>query len=1034
MLGSPQYVSPEQVQDAAHVSAATDVYGLGATLYAALTGRPPFQGTTVADTLHKVKYEEPKPPRRVNPAVDRDLNTITLKCLDKEPGRRFASAAEVADELRLYLDGLPIRTRPIGPAGRLWLWSRRKPLVAALSAAAVVLLGVLSLAVWAWSSASHSWAVADQKLGKSEEELTKTKGDVRRIEGERNEQAAGKKALDYIKDIRRAQQHVNARELSKAREILALWKPQEGEVDHRAWEWHFLNAQCRESGFTVRGHTSGVKAVAWKPDGTQVASGDDQGIVKVWDVATGKELRELKTQAGGVLALAWNSDGNRLSAACSGITQPAGGAFPQPGLPANGLPAPPGGLPQVRQPGQQLPGAGGLGGNKPPAGPGQGTVQIWDADTGKAMPSLKMAAGVNLAVHPLALPLPANADQEAVQASRSLHNFLGTWNLTMSWSPAGQKLALADAVGKIQIWDVGTGKDPLVLTAHQGGVYSLAWSPDGKRLASVGGDALVKIWDAAGGNTDPTCQNRMTYDSMMPTSYALTWTEGGKRLSVASGDNEIRILDADLKLITTRKLITRDTMVRGGLTGAPMRRFIWSPDGKWLASVGSQNDGVTLWDATTGQEGQLIRAPGAAAPMIGLPSLERCPPAWDSDSRRLASGWGDGTIQAIRTDSNREPVRSPIRSALAWSRNSKHLWGGPDEFAAAAGGLKAAQAQGRDVMEALRKATERGLTAPPDPGTFLKGGGVVDQRPKHQIQPSDAVTGAVIRTFGKGDAQGVSLPNGLAESPDGKWLASATRAGSLQLWPIAGGEPVILEGPGSNQNTGGRILICWNPKSNQLAASSISDKAVRLWDPVTHKAVKTLNGHEQPLRSLAWSADGKLLASADDGGTVRVWDAATGKESAPSFTFYVKSEASRATAKPAAPSMLSWCRDGRRLAVAGEEESIQIRDVDAGEWVATLHGHPSAKDIHDVICAVAWSPDGKRVAGRSPDEAFLIWDAATGQEILTLRLRPRESFNEPGMMPGEGGMLAWNPDGSQLAFFASGGHVTIWDATSMGEK
>src|SRR5262249_46724698 len=289
-----------------------------------------------------------------------------------------------------------------------------------------------------------------------------------------------------------------------------------------------------------------------------------------------------------------------------GITQPAGGAFPQPGLPANGLPAPPGGLPKAPQPGQQLPGGGGLGDNKPPAGPGKGTVQIWDADTGKALPSLKMAPRINLAENPSAMPLPANADQEAVQASRSQHNFLGTWNVTMSWSPAGQKLALADAIGKIQIWDVGTGKDPLVLTAHQGGVYSLAWSPDGKRLASVGGDALVKVWDAAGGKTGPT-QNRMTYDPVMPPSYALTWTEGGKRLSVASGDNEIRILDADLKHITTRKLVTRDTMVRGGLTGAPMRRFIWSPDGKWLASVGSHSNDVTLWDATTGQEGQLIR-------------------------------------------------------------------------------------------------------------------------------------------------------------------------------------------------------------------------------------------------------------------------------------------------------------------------------------------------------------------------------------------------------------------------------------------
>src|SRR5262249_21991424 len=282
--------------------------------------------------------------------------------------------------------------------------------------------------------------------------------------------------------------------------------------------------------------------------------------------------------------------------------------------------------------------------------------------------------------------------------------------------------------------------------------------------------------------------------------------------------------------ITTRKLVTRDTMVRGGLTGAPMRRFIWSPDGKWLASVGSHSNDVTLWDATTGQEGQLIRASGAGAPMAGLPSLEKCPPAWDRDSRRLALGWGDGTIQAIRTDSNREPMRSPVRSALAWSRSSKHLWGGPDEFAAAADGIKGAIARGQDVMRDLQEAATRGITAPPDPSKFLKGGGVVDQRPKHQIQLSDAVTGAVFQTFGKGDAPGVSLPNGLAESPDGKWLASATRAGSLQLWPLAGAEPITLEGPGSNQNTGGRILIAWNPKGNQLAATSMRDKAIRLWD------------------------------------------------------------------------------------------------------------------------------------------------------------------------------------------------------------
>jgi serine/threonine-protein kinase len=101
-LGTPAYSSPEQADDAAHVTAASDVYSLGATLYALLTGRPPFQAATVAETLHQVKYDDPVPPRRLNPATPRDLETISLKCLRKEPAHRYTSAAAFADDLRNY--------------------------------------------------------------------------------------------------------------------------------------------------------------------------------------------------------------------------------------------------------------------------------------------------------------------------------------------------------------------------------------------------------------------------------------------------------------------------------------------------------------------------------------------------------------------------------------------------------------------------------------------------------------------------------------------------------------------------------------------------------------------------------------------------------------------------------------------------------------------------------------------------------------------------------------------------------------------
>lgn len=143
VMGSPPYMSPEQASDAAHVTEAADVYSLGATLYHALTGRPPFQAATMAETLRQVWFDDPPPPRQLNPAIDRDLETICMKCLEKEPARRFSSAGELADELARFLRGEPIRSRPIGTLGQLQRWRRRNPVVAHLAGAVVTLVLLL---------------------------------------------------------------------------------------------------------------------------------------------------------------------------------------------------------------------------------------------------------------------------------------------------------------------------------------------------------------------------------------------------------------------------------------------------------------------------------------------------------------------------------------------------------------------------------------------------------------------------------------------------------------------------------------------------------------------------------------------------------------------------------------------------------------------------------------------------------------------------------------------------------------------------
>jgi WD40 repeat protein/serine/threonine protein kinase len=957
VLGSPPYVSPEQAQDAAHVSEATDVYGLGATLYALLTGRPPFQGKTVAETLHQVKYREPTAPRRLNPTVNRDLETIALKCLEKEPARRFGSAAEVANELKRHLEGRPVRTRPIGLTGRLWRWSRRNRIVASLAAAAVVLMALTGGLYWGFWSRG-------KEMGEVEEERTRI--------------ATSKKAIEYLEAMHRAQKHVDGTEFTKAREVLAQWEPREGEPKYRGWEWYFLKAQCREAPFTVRGHQGSVQAVAWSPDSTRLASADQQGIVKIWDVAASTEVQSLRAEDGNLTALAWSSDGKLLAAA------------------------------------------------------GAKAVQIWEVDSGRLSHVLQQAANVH---PPAAMPPPPNATPEEAAAANARQLFRSSSPTTsFIWSPSSPKLALADTDGKIQVWDLSTPKkDPLVIRAHEGGVHSVAWNPNGNRLASISSDVVIKIWDTASDKPIFTSKPVLPVSNFpFPMRYALAWTADGKRLNVVSEDAWLGSMDvASGTVAKPDKLEAYDPMLRHGLTGMARWWFTWSPDGKALATVSSTGliSSVSIWDVATRKEGPPIPKAGVAPvmPLMGA----GCSPAWDPNSRRLALGWGDGTIQTVRAGANREAVRSP-RGALAWSRDSKHLWGGPDLLAAAAEASEARRIQAQERFEDLQKSLQRGMNAPPDLNLHFRGGGIIDQRPKHQIQVSDAVTGAVMRKFGKGDAPGASLPIALAESPDGKWLASATSAGSLQLWAAAGGDQAVtLDEPGARPGPGGRILLAWNPRGNQLAATSLRDHAIRLWDPDTRQAVKTLNGHEKPLRSLVWSADGKRLASADDGGTVRVWDAAADKETLP-FTYYVKRGSGSAQSRSAAPSILSWCPDGTRLAVAAEDELVHVWDVDTGKELALLHGHPPTVDFHEVFGAVAWSPDGKRLASVSPDRTFLLWDTATWKEILALRL-PGQSGRRSELLPGFSGTLAWSPDGWQLAFFGSG-IGAIWDATPEEEK
>jgi eukaryotic-like serine/threonine-protein kinase len=842
LLGTPSYMAPEQADGRqGKVGPATEVYALGVILYEVVTGRRPFWAETAVETLLQVKTIEPLRPSRLRPGLPRDLETICLKCLEKEPWKRYASAGALGEDLGRFLAGSPIEARPTGRAEQLLKWARRHPALAT-SLTALLLVTVLGMGGILAQWYETQTALADEARAKRDA-VTHRERAERAQQAEARERERSDVSL-YHHRVVLAHHEWLAGNVGLSAQLLDRCRP-----DLRNWEWRYVRRLCDSALFTCLGHSTHVMSVAFSPDGRYLASAsgkwssNEPGEVKLWNAKSGELLWTGLGHTCPVMAVAFSPDGRTVISATT-----AWGAKAREikiwdtatGKPlATRLNCPSGVFGLAYSPdGSRLATAG-----------ADARVRLWDTQSGAELFVLEghKANVFSVAFSPDGRQLAsAGWDGSAIiwdlASKRALHSLSGPTDLrSVAFSPNGKLLVTASYDHSVKIWEAASGRLLLTYWGHRSPVLCATFAPNGRGIVSTDSTGFVHIWDAESGRICQTVRGH---------TGAVTWaafSPDGSRLATAGRDRTVRIWD-----ITREQDSYSLPEAKGALSA------VFSPSGRLLAASGYSQSGGNLEKRVRVWE---IDKPDTPRFWSVHAGWVRCV-AFSPDGKLLASGGADHAIRLWDVEAQTTTCvldgHADMVIALSFSRDGKRfasasldknvfLWN-----VGAAPKIASVLSHPHPVHDvAFSRDGKRLVTAGRNGMVFIW----------------DAQTGAKLHSLpGHRDI----VERGVF-SPDGRWLATAGSDKEIRVWDLKDldcGSAVpahVLVG-----HTDRISGLCFTPDGKRLASTG-ADQTIRLWDVLSGGESLTLRGHPDTICCVTFSPDGRLLVSAS-ARDIKVWD------------------------------------------------------------------------------------------------------------------------------------------------------------------